>query len=53
MISTPRCAHLDPEVRITYYGTDATPYNGDYQGIEGAVILHHGGDDIEIVAMEA
>ncbi len=24
---------LDPEIRITYYGSDAIPYAGDYRGM--------------------
>ena len=45
--------HLDPEVRITYYGTDDIPYAGDYRGIDGAMtFLARVGQAIEIVAME-
>ena len=44
---------LDPEVRITYYGTDDIPYAGDYRGIEGAMtFLARVGQAVEIVAME-
>ena len=29
-------SHLDPEIRITYYGTDAIPYAGEHNGTAGA-----------------
>lgn len=45
-------AHLDSEVRITYYGTDKIPYAGDYRGIEEALtFLDKVGQAIEIVEM--
>jgi len=45
---------LDPEIRITYYGTDAIPYAGDYQGMEQAIeFFTRVGTNIEIVEMEA
>ncbi|ORW81304.1 polyketide cyclase [Mycobacterium riyadhense] len=46
-------AHLDPDVRITYYGTEQIPYAGDYRGIDGAMtFLANVGEAIEIVEME-
>ncbi len=45
--------HLDPDVRITYYGTEAIPYAGDYQGIaEAMTFFTRVGQTIEIVEME-
>ncbi len=47
-------AHLDPDVRITYYGTENIPYAGDYRGIEEALTFFTKvGQAIEIVEMEA
>lgn len=47
-------SHLDPEVRITYYGVDAIPYAGDYRGIEEAVTFFTKvGQTIAITEMEA
>lgn len=44
---------LDPEVRITYYGTDEIPYAGDYRGIDQAIAFFTTvGQTIEIVEME-
>ena len=44
---------LDPEVRITYYGTEAIPYAGDYRGIEQAMTFFTTvAQTIEIVEME-
>lgn len=44
---------LDPEVTIVYYGSDATPYTGEYHGIDGAVeFFTRVGTHIEIVEME-
>lgn len=46
--------HLDPDVHITYYGTDEIPYAGDYRGIDQAVSFFTTvGQTIEIVEMEA
>ena len=46
-------SHLDPDIRITYYGTAAIPYAGDYRGIEAATeFFNTVGAHIEIVAME-
>ena len=46
-------SHMDPEVRITYYGSDAIPYAGDYHGIEAAIeFFTIVGTHIEITAME-
>jgi ketosteroid isomerase-like protein len=46
-------AHLDPEVRITYYGTDGIPYAGDYRGIDEAVTFFTTvGRHIEILEMQ-
>ena len=45
--------HLDPDVRITYYGTDEIPYAGDYFGIDQATTFFTTvGQAIEIVEME-
>lgn len=45
--------HLDPDVRITYYGTEAIPYAGDYHGItEAMTFFTRVGQTIEIVEME-
>ncbi len=45
--------HLDPDVRITYYGTETIPYAGDYQGISDAMtFFSRVGQTIEIVEME-
>ncbi|OBJ55381.1 nuclear transport factor 2 family protein [Mycobacterium asiaticum] len=45
-------AHLDPEVRITYYGTDKIPYAGDYRGIDDAMtFLARVGRAVEILEM--
>ncbi len=53
-ISTPRSSHLDPDVRITYYGTEDIPYAGDYRGIEEATTFFTKvGLNIAIVEMEA
>jgi uncharacterized protein len=47
-------ALLDPQIRITYYGTEAIPYAGDYRGIEQAVTFFTTvGTAIEIVEMQA
>jgi ketosteroid isomerase-like protein len=46
-------AHLDPDVRITYYGTEKIPYTGDYRGItEAMTFFGIVGQHIEIAAME-
>ncbi|KQH78564.1 polyketide cyclase [Mycobacterium gordonae] len=46
-------AHLDPDVRITYYGTERIPYAGDFQGIKQAVsFLEKVGQVIDIIEME-
>ncbi len=46
--------HLDPDIRITYYGSAAIPYaGGDYRGIaEAAEFFSTVGAHIEIVAVE-
>lgn len=45
--------HLDPDVRITYYGTEDIPYVGDYRGIEEATTFFTKvGLNIAIVEME-
>ncbi|MBX5489151.1 hypothetical protein MHAS_00291 [Mycolicibacterium hassiacum DSM 44199] len=45
--------YLDPEVRITYYGTDKIPYAGDYFGItEAMTFFGRVGQTIEIIEME-
>jgi hypothetical protein len=45
---------LDPEVRITYYGTEEIPYAGDYRGFDEAVTFFtRVGSSIAITAMEA
>ncbi len=45
-------AHLDSDVRVTYYGTEKIPYAGDYRGIEEAVtFLDKVGQAIEIIEM--
>lgn len=45
--------HLDPDVRITYYGTETIPYAGDYHGIDEALtFLAKVGQSIEIVEMQ-
>ena len=47
-------ALMDPEIRITYYGTDVIPYAGDYRGMEQAIeFFTRVGTNIEIVEMEA
>ncbi len=47
-------AHLDPEVRITYYGTDAIPYAGDHHGLAAAgEFFTTVGATVEIVEMQA
>lgn len=46
--------HLDPEVRITYYGVPEIPYAGDYRGIDAAVTFFtRVGQAISIIEMEA
>lgn len=46
--------YLDPEVRITYYGTETIPYAGDYHGIDAATrFFATVGQNIEIVGMQA
>lgn len=46
--------HLDPDVRITYYGTEGIPYAGDYRGIDEAVTFFTKvGETIAITEMEA
>lgn len=45
---------LDTEIRITYYGSDAIPYAGDYRGMARALeFFATVAEHIEIVAMEA
>ncbi|MGV0642624.1 nuclear transport factor 2 family protein [Mycolicibacterium sp. XJ879] len=45
--------HMDPDVRITYYGTEVIPYAGDYHGIAEAVTFFTKvGETIQIVEME-
>jgi len=45
---------LDPEVRITYYGTEDIPYAGDYRGFDEAVrFFTRVGESIAITEMEA
>ncbi len=45
--------HMDPDVRITYYGTEVIPYAGDYHGITEAVTFFtRVGQTIEITEME-
>ncbi|ULE35231.1 nuclear transport factor 2 family protein [Mycobacterium sp. IDR2000157661] len=45
--------YLDPEIRITYYGTPAIPYAGDYRGIEEAKRFFTAvGSTIQIVDMQ-
>ncbi|CAM4345433.1 Ketosteroid isomerase-related protein [Mycobacterium basiliense] len=45
--------HLDPDIRITYYGTEEIPYAGDYRGIEKAIsFFTKVGQSIKIVEME-
>ncbi|CAJ1508180.1 nuclear transport factor 2 family protein [[Mycobacterium] burgundiense] len=45
--------YLDPDVRITYYGTEKIPYAGDYRGISDAMtFFSRVGQTIEIVEME-
>jgi len=47
-------AHMDPEIRITYYGTDAIPYAGDHRGMAGAIdFFTIVGSHIRILEMEA
>ena len=44
---------LDPEIRITYYGSDAIPYAGDYRGMARALeFFATVAEHIQIVAME-
>ena len=44
---------LDPEIRITYYGSDAIPYAGDYRGMARALEFFAAvGEHIQILAME-
>lgn len=46
--------HLDDDIRITYYGTDAIPYAGDYRGMAAAIeFFTVVGTHIEIVEMQA
>jgi ketosteroid isomerase-like protein len=46
-------AHFDPDVRITYYGTEKIPYTGDYRGItEAMTFFSTVGRHIEIVEMQ-
>lgn len=45
--------YLDPDVRITYYGTEKIPYAGDYFGIsEAMTFFSKVGQTIEIVEMQ-
>src|SRR5947208_8400567 len=45
---------MDPEIRIIYYGDDATPYSGQFLGIEGAVtFLTLVGESVTIPKIEA
>ena len=45
--------HFDPDVRITYYGTEEIPYAGDFRGIdEATTFFTKVGQNIEIVEME-
>lgn len=45
--------HMDPDVRITYYGTEVIPYAGDYRGIAEAVTFFTTvGQTIQIIEME-
>lgn len=46
-------SRLDPEIRITYYGSEAIPYAGDYRGTAGALdFFATVAEHIEILAME-
>ena len=46
-------SHLDPDIRITYYGTAAIPYAGDYRGLPAAVdFFTRVGTAISIVQMQ-
>lgn len=46
-------AHLDPDVRITYYGTEIIPYAGDYRGTEEATLfLAKVGQAVEVIEMQ-
>lgn len=45
--------YMDPDVRITYYGTETIPYAGDYHGITEAISFFATvGQHIQIVEME-
>lgn len=46
-------ALLDPEIRITYYGTDTIPYAGDHRGMDAAIAFFTiVGETVEIIEME-
>lgn len=45
---------MDPEIRIIYYGDKATPYAGEFHGIDGAVqFLTLVGENLIIPKIEA
>ena len=45
-------SHLDPEIRITYYGSDSIPYAGDFRGTAGAVeFFSRVGAHVQILTM--
>ncbi len=49
----PIVAYCDPDVRITYYGTEIVPYAGDYRGIDEATMFcTKVGQNIEIVEIQ-
>lgn len=46
-------ALLDPDVVISYYGTEEIPYAGTYEGTEGAAeFFTRVGQSVEVVKME-
>ena len=46
-------ANIDPEVHVTYYGTDDIPYAGDFHGEEGMIqFLTAVGGNVDVVRIE-
>lgn len=46
-------ANIDPEVHVTYYGTDDIPYAGDFHGVDGMVaFLTAVGSSVDVVRIE-
>lgn len=46
-------ANVDPEIHVTYYGTEEIPYAGDFHGLDGMRrFLEAVGGNVEVVRIE-